>query len=38
MPLFTKQKTKKPEKPKETFPEFIAGIAEVLVSGLFSHS
>jgi signal peptidase I len=35
MPLFTKQKTKKPEKPKETFPEFIAGIAEVLVSGLF---
>ena len=35
MPLFSKQKAKKPEKAKETFPEFIAGIAEVLVSGLF---
>jgi signal peptidase I len=35
MPLFNKTKTKKPEKQKETFPEFVAGIAEVLVSGLF---
>ncbi len=26
---------KKPEKQKETFPEFVAGLAEVLVSGLF---
>lgn len=35
MPLVNKQEKAKPEKPKETFPEFIAGIAEVLVSGLF---
>lgn len=35
MPLLKKEKNAKPEKPKETFPEFIAGIAEVLVSGLF---
>ncbi|HLW51677.1 MAG TPA: signal peptidase I [Candidatus Angelobacter sp.] len=35
MPLFKKKKSEKPEKPKETLPEFISGIAEVLVTGLF---
>jgi signal peptidase I len=30
-----KQPEKKPEKKKETFPESVAGLAEVLVSGLF---
>lgn len=35
MAFFTKKKAQKPEKPTETFPEFISGIAEVLVSGLF---
>jgi len=34
--LFKKKaKADKPEKPKETLPEFFSGIAEVLVSGLF---
>lgn len=31
----TKDTEKKPEKKKETFPESVAGLAEVLVSGLF---
>ena len=37
MPLFKKSQTKqeKPERPKETLPESIAGIASVLVIGLF---
>ncbi|MGC2698193.1 MAG: signal peptidase I [Candidatus Angelobacter sp.] len=37
MPLFKKDTTKKdkPERPKETLPESIAGIASVLVVGLF---
>jgi signal peptidase I len=30
-----KEASKKPQKPKETLPEFVAGMAEVLVSGLF---
>jgi signal peptidase I len=33
--LFVKTKEKKPEKKKESLPESIAGIAAVLVSGLF---
>jgi len=33
--LFAKTKEKKPEKKKESLPESIAGIAAVLVSGLF---
>jgi len=33
--LFEKSKDKKPEKKKESLPESIAGIASVLVSGLF---
>jgi signal peptidase I len=33
--LFVKTKEKKPEKQKESLPESIAGIAAVLVSGLF---
>jgi signal peptidase I len=33
--LFDKTKEKKPEKKKESLPESIAGIAAVLVSGLF---
>jgi signal peptidase I len=37
LPLFKKSQTKleKPERPKETLPESIAGIASVLVIGLF---
>ncbi|HZD94499.1 MAG TPA: signal peptidase I [Candidatus Sulfotelmatobacter sp.] len=37
MPLFGKNRAKqdKPERPKETLPESIAGIASVLVVGLF---
>jgi len=37
LPLFNKSQTKleKPERPKETLPESIAGIASVLVIGLF---
>ena len=37
MPLLKKNsdKTEKPQRPKETFPESIAGIASVLVVGLF---
>ena len=33
--MFDKSKEKKPEKKKESLPESIAGIASVLVSGLF---
>jgi len=33
--LFKKTETDQPSKPKETMPESIAGIASVLVSGLF---
>ena len=33
--MFEKSKEKKPEKKKESLPESIAGIASVLVSGLF---
>ena len=33
--MFEKSKDKKPEKKKESLPESIAGIASVLVSGLF---
>ena len=33
--MFVKTKEKKPEKQKESLPESIAGIAAVLVSGLF---
>lgn len=35
MQLFKNQKQEKPERPKETLPESIAGIASVLVVGLF---
>lgn len=35
MQLFNKNQKEKPERPKETLPESIAGIASVLVVGLF---
>jgi signal peptidase I len=35
LPLLEKNRKKKPERPKETLPESIAGIASVLVVGLF---